>query len=73
MTVLTPFSGGTSMVARWRTTMPTAAKIAASRANNTAKPGPTKPDTPLHRGDADDDSQLTSTVEGFGGDVLTGG
>ena len=35
MTVLTPYSSGTSIVARWRTTMPTAAKMAAHRAKTT--------------------------------------
>ncbi len=35
MTVLTPSSSGTSIVARWRTTMPTAAKMAAHSAKRT--------------------------------------
>ena len=42
ITELTPCSCGTSMVARWRTTMPIARNTAASTASNTTRPWPTK-------------------------------
>src|SRR5690606_24712775 len=66
ITVLTPFSGGTSMVARWRTTMPTAANTAAHTASSTASPWPsTTHPFPAHVSMADNPTTVNRTRPAF--------